>query len=576
MMRRASAQRGWLADYRRADLPGDLTAGAIVAIMLVPQGMAYAMLASLPPQVGLYASLIPLVLYALLGTSRSLAVGPVAIVSLLTASAIGAAASTGVPATELALILALLSGAMLFAMGLLRFGFLVNFLSHSVISGFTSAAALIIGFSQLKHLLGIDLPRTHLVHETILNAVDRWPAYNWTTIALSVGAIGILLLARGPFARLLASWRVRDSIAGPLTKTGPLIAAIAGTATVGLFGLDQQAGVKIVGAIPSGLPAMSVPRFQQDVWLELAPAAFLISIVGFMESVSVAKALASRRRQKIDPDRELLALGAANMGAAVGGGYPVTGGFSRSVVNFSAGANTPLASLVTAALVLLTVLFLTPLFYYLPRAVLSAIIVVAVANLIDIQTLRRAWLYDKADAAALIATIVAVLSLGIEIGILVGVAVAVAIHLYRTSRPHIAVVGRKDGTEHFRNVERHQVETVPTILAIRVDESLYFANTRYLEEQVMTRVADAPEINDLVLICSAINEIDASALETLERLIEDLAEGGVTVHLAEVKGPVMDRLNQVDFAESLKPGQIFLSTHAAFVALAPRDVPASV
>lgn len=559
----------WLPRYRRENIPGDVTAGIIVAIMLVPQSMAYALLAGLPPQVGLYASILPLLLYALFGTSRSLAVGPVAIVSLMTASAVGSAAAAGMPATEAALVLAVMSGAMLLVMGVLRVGFLINFLSHPVISGFTSAAALVIGFSQLKDLLGIDIPRTHYIHETVLSALAQSSAINPATVAIGVAAIAILVAARSPFAWLLARCGARPAVAVPLTKTGPLMAAILGTAVVGAFSLDARAGIAVVGNIPAGLPPLTVPTFDPALWSELALAAFLIAIVGFMESVSVAKALASRRRQKIDPDRELFGLGVANLGASFTGGYPVTGGFSRSVVNFAAGANTPLASVFTAGLVALTVVALTPLFEFLPRAVLAAIIVVAVANLVDLRTLRLAWRYNRADAAALIVTFAAVLVVGIELGIVAGAGLAIALHLYRTSRPHIAVVGRVGDTEHFRNIKRHPVRTVPSILAVRVDESLYFANTRYLEDKVLAHIVDQPAVEDFLLICAAVNEIDTSALETLENLIDELAAAGVTFHLAEVKGPVMDRLECTDFLERLKPGRVFLSVHDAFTALSP-------
>ncbi|NQV79581.1 MAG: STAS domain-containing protein, partial [Alphaproteobacteria bacterium] len=270
---------------------------------------------------------------------------------------------------------------------------------------------------------------------------------------------------------------------------------------------------------------------------------------------------------KIDANQELLALGAANIAASVTGGYPVAGGFGRSGVNFAAGANTPLASIITAVLMALTLLFLTPLFYYLPRTALAAIIIVAVLNLIDIRTFRDAWRYNKADAVSLAATFVSVLVAGVEAGIVFGLAVSLALYLWRTSRPHIAVVGRVGETEHFRNVLRHSVKTVPGVLAIRVDESLYFANASYLEDHLLSAVADDKTIEHVVLICSAVNFIDASALDTLENMIVELRDAGVTLHLAEVKGPVTDKLQRTAFLEHLKPGSLYLSTHDALRAL---------
>ncbi len=559
----------WLPAYRRADLPGDLLAGLIVAIMLVPQAMAYALLAGLPPQIGLYASILPVVLYALFGSSRVLAVGPVAMVSLMVASGLGGIAEPGSAEYYLgALLLALMSGAILLVMGLVKLGFIVNFLSHPVISGFTSAAALVIGFSQLKHLLGLEIPRSHLITDIVGYAATHIAEVNLATLGLGLGSVALLLLSRGALGALLRRLHVAEAVVGPLTKTGPLFVVIVGTVLVWQLGLRDQAGVKIVGDIPAGLPPIALPAIDVAYMRELVPVALLIALVGFMESVSVAKSLASRRRQKIDADQELRALGAANIGAALTGGYPVTGGFSRSVVNFTAGANTALASVVTAALIALTVAFLTPLFYNLPKAVLASIIVVAVANLVDLRTLVHVWRYSKADAASLLATFAAVLALGIEIGILAGAGLSVLLYLWRTSRPHMAEVGRVGSTEHFRNIKRHTVTTWPNLLAIRVDESLYFANTKFLEDRLRAALANRPTLEHLVLIFSAVNFVDASALETLDALIEEFREVGVTVHLAEVKGPVMDRLEHSDLIDHLGEGQIFLSTHEAVEALA--------
>ncbi|MDP6589047.1 MAG: sulfate permease [Alphaproteobacteria bacterium] len=552
----------WLGNYRRADLPGDLIAGLIVTIMLVPQGMAYAMLAGLPPQVGLYASVLPLIFYAVFGSSRTLAVGPVAVVSLMTASAL---ADIGGTENQLAgaLILALASGLLLLIMGVARLGFLVNFLSHPVISGFTSAAALVIGFSQLKHLLGMEIPRSHLLSDIIGYVIDEAESANIVTVALGAGLVALLLLWRGPLGGLLLGAGVMPALTASITKAGPLAAVILGAGIVWLFGLDQSAGVKIVGAIPAGLPSLQWPGIDMEMARDLLPAAALIALVGFVESVSVAKSLAAKRRQTIDADQELRALGVANIGAAISGGYPVTGGFSRSVVNFTAGANTGLAAIVTALLIAFTLAFLTPLFHFLPKAALAAIIVVAVAKLVDYRSFIRTWRYNGLDGFSQAATFAAVLSLGVELGIMIGAALAIALYLWRTSRPHMAVVGRVGETEHFRNILRHEVKTLPHVLALRVDENLYFANSKFLEEHLFAAVADHRRIEHLVLICSAINFIDASALESLQNTVLALHEAGVTVHLAEVKGPVMDMLEKSDFLSHLGAGEIFLSTHEA-------------
>ncbi len=558
----------WLRRYQRADLPGDVMAGLIVAIMLVPQGMAYAILAGLPPQVGLYASILPLIVYGLLGTSRALAVGPVAIVSLLVASAIGPLAGGDMALyLQLALTLALLAGVIQALMGLLRLGFLVNFLSHPVLSGFTSAAAIVIGFSQVKTLLGIKLPSSNGFFPSVALTLERLGETQPVTLAIGLGSIALLFYFRGGLGKRLRRLGLSSQLVTIVTKSGPLVVAALGTLLVAALDLNERAGVGIVGDVPAGLPPLSLPSFSPEVLAALLPAALTISLVGYMESISVAKALASKRRQKVDADQELVALGAANLAAAFSSGYPVTGGFSRSSVNFSAGANTGLASLITAGLIALTVLFLTPTFYYLPNTVLAAIIIVAVIGLIDLHTLRHVWRYNKADAASLLVTFTAVLVLGVDAGILVGVAASIALYLWRTSRPHMAVVGRVGDSEHFRNVQRHDVQTCPHVVAVRVDESLYFANTAYLEDRLLGMVAERPEVRHLLLICSAVNFIDASALETLESMVQELRDAGADLWLAEVKGPVMDRLLAIGFIDHLGHDHVFLSTHQAMNAL---------
>jgi SulP family sulfate permease len=558
----------WLVHYRRADLSGDLMAGLIVAVMLVPQGMAYALLAGLPAQVGLYASIVPLFFYGLLGSSRVLAVGPVAIVSLIVASGIAPLANGDITtAIVLALTMALMVGIVQIVMGFFRVGFLVNFLSHPVLVGFTAAAAIIIGFSQLKHVLGFSVPRFEHFYEQILYTAGHLSEINWITFAIGLSSVLILLFYKYRAAKLFKGWGLPDKTIGPLTKSAPLILVVGFTLLARWFNLDQTAGVKIVGEVPAGLPPLTLPILDLDLWLLLLPTVLTISFVGYMESVSVAKSLASKRRQKIDADQELRALGAANLGAAFTGGYPVTGGFSRSVVNFDAGANTGLASIVTGVLMLVAVVFLTPLFFYLPNAVLGAIILVAVINLVDVNAFRHIWHYSSGDSAALIITFLAVLITGIERGILIGAAVALLVFIWRTSKPHVAVLGRVGDSEIYRNVLRYDVKTWPEVISIRVDESLYFANVKYLEDTVLGLVADRPAVKHFVLVGSSINFIDATALETLESLREELADAGVDLHLARVIGPVLDRLRAVGFVDAIGEDHIHFSPHDAMIAL---------
>ena len=555
----------WGAAYDRGVLADDLVAAVIVTIMLIPQSLAYALLAGLPAQMGLYASIAPIILYALFGTSRALAVGPVAVVSLMTAAAIGEIAEPGSDSyIAAALTLALLSGGMLMLMGVLRLGFLANFLSHPVIAGFISASGLIIAASQLKHLLGIEAGG-HSLLELLLSLARNLGQANPYTALTGGLALAFLLWVRSGLKPLLLRAGLRPRAADIVTRAGPVAAVVLSTLAVWWFGLAGR-GVATVGSVPQSLPPLTVPSFSPSLWRELGAAALLISVVGFVESVSVAQTLAARRRQRIDPDQELIGLGAANLGAAFSGGYPVTGGFARSVVNFDAGARTPAAGAFTAVGLALAALFLTPLIYFLPKAVLGATIIVAVLSLVDFRILQRSWTYSKADFAAVCVTVLVTLGFGVELGVSLGVLLSVLIHLYRTSRPHIAVVGRVPGTEHYRNVLRHEVITDDRVLAMRVDESLYFANARYLEDRVYDLVAQRPDLEHFVLICNAVNAIDMSALESLEMINRRLQDLGVTFHLSEVKGPVTDRLKRSDFLDQLT-GRVFLSQHQAMQAL---------
>jgi SulP family sulfate permease len=555
----------WAPRLTRAQLVNDAFAAVIVTIMLVPQSLAYAMLAGLPPVVGLYASILPLIAYALFGTSRALAVGPVAVVSLMTAAAVAPIAAPGSPEyVAAAITLAFLSGLLLLAMAVLRLGFLANFLSHPVISGFITASGILIAAGQLRHILGVRVEGDTLP-AILVGLAGAIGNANLPTLAIGLAALGFLFWARRSLKGLLRRAGLGPRSADLLAKAGPLAAIIVSILAVRAFGLEA-AGVRLVGEIPAGLPPFAMPALDPALWLALLPAAVLISLVGFVESVSVAQTLAAKRRQRIVPNQELVGLGTANIAAAVSGGYPVTGGFARSVVNFDAGAETPLAGAITALGILAATLFLTPLFRFLPQAVLAATIIVAVLSLVDLGAIRRTFAYSKADFAAMAATILLVLLVGVEAGILAGVGLSLVLLLWRTSTPHIAVVGQVPGTEHFRNVERHAVLTSPVLLSLRVDESLYFANARFLEERVLAEVAARPGLRHVVLMCSAVNMIDASALESLEAIADRLRSAGVGFHLSEVKGPVMDRLKRSDFFQHFE-GRVFLSQFEAAAAL---------
>jgi sulfate permease, SulP family len=548
---------GWLPAYRRADAGRDLVAAVLVTVMLIPQSLAYALLAGLPPQVGLYASILPLVLYAFFGSSNNLSVGPMAIIALMTAAILSPLFTPDSAAYIAgAVILALLSGLMLIAMGCLRLGFLANFLSHPVISGFMSASALVIIASQVKHLLGIPASGYNLL-DLLVSMMPGLGKIHALSVLTGGGVLIFLLLAR----RLLP---------GVIGKLAPIAAVAITIVLVRWLDLEQQ-GLAVVGSIPSGLPSLSLPSRSlqaSDValWQSLLVGALLISVVGFVESVSIAQTLAARRRQRIDPNQELIGLGAANLGAGVSSGMPVTGGLSRSVVNFDAGARTPASSLYAAVGITLATLTLTPLIADLPKATLAATIIVAVGGLIDLPALGRTWRYSKPDFGAMLATITLTLVHSVELGILAGVGLSVGLFLYRTSQPHSAVIGRVPGTEHFRNVERHKVELCPRVTFLRIDESLYFANARFLEDRVMELVASQPELTDLVLVCPAVNQVDASAMESLEAINERLTDAGVRLHLSDVKGPVMDQLKATPLLEKLS-GRVFLSAFDAWRAL---------
>ncbi|MDA1298991.1 MAG: sulfate permease [Proteobacteria bacterium] len=557
----------WLPAYQRSSLQGDLTAGIVVLFITVPQVIAYAFLAGLPPESGLYAALAALCLYGLFGSSRTLAVGPSAIVAMMTLEVASDFARPGTDAyTLVCLQLALVTGVVLLLLRLVNFGNVTSFLSHAVVTGFISAAAVLIISNQLPAILGLSSATDTRIFGVISHLFDGGQ-YNLVAIIVALLALGLLAFCRFRLEPLLRRMGTAEWLAAALSRSAPMFAVAIAVIATALADLGRHFALPLVGDIPTALPSFGLGPVSFTVVQDLLPSALLIAMVIFMESTSIGTAMAAKRREKIDPDQELVGLGAANVGASLFGGFPVAGSFARSIVNLSAGASTQLASWVTAGLVLITLVAFAPLFYYLPKAVLSAIIVISAMQLIDPAAIRKIFSFNTADAVVFAFTFVLVMVLGVEAGVLIGILISFILLIRSSSRPHIAVVGRVGDTEHFRNVRRHQVRTSPKLLAIRIDESLYFVNTRYIESFLFREIARKPELRHVLLICSATNFIDTSGLEMLEGMMDSLAEAGVTLHLAEVKGPVMDRLEQTAFYRAMK-GKVFFTTDDAFLELA--------
>ncbi len=553
-------------DIRQTDRAGfsqDLLAGTITAILLIPQALAYSLLAGLPPEVGLYASVLPPIIYAFTGTSRALAVGPVAVAAVMVAAALVPYAD-GDPDKYLtgALILSALTGFIMLAMGFLRLGWLTNFISHPVLTGFTTGAAIFIVGTQLAALTGIGVPKGVSFAVLLQTLIDNIHTYNLVAAIFGGAAIVLLMLARQPLVIALKKMGMKQQSAVIFGRTAPLFVVISAILLAWLMDAHVRFGIAVVGLVPQGLPMPNLDFMKAEGWTELLPAAGMIAVIAYVESISVAKVLAFRRRQKIDPDQEFRALGLANVAAACAGTMPVAGGFSRSMVNFDAGARTQMAALVTATLVGLAAFLFTDLLENLPKAVLSAIIVVAVWQLIDIKGLKHTWSYDKGDGIAQGVTLVGVLAFGIEHGLMLGVGLALVLFLHRTSRPHIAVVGRVANTEHYRNIHRHRVETWPQLLLVRIDENIYFANTPRVETELHNLILDSA-IKDVVLIFSGVAYLDTSGLEMLETIEKELSSSGVRLHLAEVKGPVLDRLCGTQLYARLGEERVYLSTEKA-------------
>lgn len=561
----------WLANYPKEKLGADVAAGLIVAILVIPQSMAYALLAGLPPQLGLYVSIFPVIAYALFGSSMVQSVGPVAITAIMTYSVLGPLATPTTPGyIMLAASLSLISGAMLLAGGLLRLGFLSQLLSRPVISGFISGSAVLIVVSQLKYLLGV-MPQGESSSEVLLDLLARLGESHLPTLAIGLTALVLLLVVRLALAGWLVKLGLASGRAAFVVRLMPLLVVMAGLAAVIAFDLDRSRGVDVVGAVVTGLPDFKFFLPGLDTVQQLLRPAFVMALIGMVQAITMAQALAIKRRERIDANAELVGLGAANVVAAFYGGMPVGGGTSRSAINVAAGAQTPLASIVSALAMIIVVAGAARWFERLPLSVLAASIVVAALSMIDLHALRQAWAYDRADALALLCTAGGVLLFGLEAGIGLGIVLSMATLLLRVSTPHIAVVGRVPGTEHFRNVARYAVETLPGVLFVRIDERLFFGNLGAVEQRLEQELERVAEAHDLVLVMSGVNLMDTTAVEVFAELNHDLAARGVKLHLAEVKGPVQDRLMKAELWKALT-GEVFLSTNAAYEKLAPATV----
>lgn len=541
----------WLPRYKRSYLKGDVQSGLTVAIMLVPQGMAYGLLAGLPPIYGLYASLFSLVLYAVFGTSRELSVGPAAIVSMLVAAGIfslGEDLST-TEMVSIAVSIALLAGIMQFLLGVFRLGVLVNFLSHPVIAGFASAAAFIIAFSQLKHLLGIPLQRSNNIFVLAGDAIEHIGQLHWITLGISVVSIIIIQGLK------------RISKAIPTA----LIVVLFGTLAVIGFNLDQQ-GVAVIGKVPEGLPPFAWPDLSADRILSIWPIAVTICIISFIESVAIAKTMGRQQSSpRIDPNQELIALGITKIGGAFFQAFPTSGSFSRSAIHVESGAKTGISSLISALIIVLTLLFFTEWFYYLPKAVLAAIIISAVINLVDYKEARHLWSADRRDFWTMLTTFVATLLLGIQNGVLMGVLLSLAIMVYRNSRPHIAVLGQLPNSRRYRSISRFSnARQHEEVLIVRFDAQLYFGNADYFRDEIERLVArEGRALQLFILDASSIHDIDTTGAEALGEVIEILQGRNIRFFISGVVGPARDALSRHGLMQVIGERNQFIQIHDA-------------
>ena len=555
----------WMRGYNGSVFAEDFVAAMIVTVLLVPQSLAYALLAGLPPQVGIYASILPLVVYSLFGSSRYLSVGPTAVISIMTAAVIAGLAEES--RLVGAAVLAMMTGIILLVLGLLRSGFIMNFVSRPVVSAYITGAALLIMISQLKHIFGVPADgRT--AFSMIKSIIGNLSGLNVMALLIGGGSIAAFLSIKRYMGYGLLKLGLKSKRAKLFARIAPILVVAVCILLVTYLDLDERFGLRIVGKIPQGLPMLDVPAVNMDLLKFLMVPAFVIGLVAFVDSMSTAQTLAARARSRIDANKELLGMGASNFMAGIAGGYPVNGSMSRSAVNYAAGGKTPVVGIITAICMALTALFLTPVLKNLPLTTLAALIVVACFSLMEFKTIWRTWVYSRADGLTAIATFLSVLVFGVQWGVLVGVVLSMALHIRLTLRPHLAVVGRFPGTEHYRDATRFNVETHEVVKTLRVDESLYYANARYLEDKVARLLADSPQMTDLILMCPAVNRIDASALASLEAIAARLKSADVRLHFSELHSNVKERLHRSTFIENLS-GNIYLSQHEAMEDLEP-------
>ncbi len=560
--------------YRRGDFGHDAVAGLILGVITVPQAVAYAFLAGLPAEAGLYACLVPMILYAILGSSRELVVGPVAVAALMVAATVKEfAPAYSYEYLSIATIISLQAGLLLWLLRLSRMGGVVNLLSHPVVSGFVNAAALIIILSQLLPFSGQESQVGNSTWDNLMALSGSIEKVNPFALAIGFGGLIILWLTQRFGHLLLAPFSQRETEEleqSAITRIGPMIVVVLSVVAVIGFNLDNAYQVPTVGAIPAGLPSLTIPPFNMELWIDLAPSSAIIALVAYVESFTVATMLATRRRQRVNSHQDLIALGAANIGAAFTGAYPVAGSFSRSSVNFAAGARTPISALVCAVVVVITLLALTPLFARLPQAALAAIIAASVYSLIDFRSLRGHWKFYHHDVITHVVTMLAVLMSDVETGLLIGVATSIALFIRRSSRPTVTLIGRIPNSEVFRSTKHHDVETFGHVAAVRIDENVYFANATQIENRLLKVVQQKPRTRHLLLVMSAVNLVDVSGLEMLRRINENLSRMDIKLHLAEVKSKVMDSLKTTELPTSLS-GSVFFSTDQGMRDLADRN-----
>ena len=558
----------WLKTYNKASLSRDFIAGIIVAIVLVPQSMAYALLAGVPAEYGLYCAIIPTLLYSFLGSSRHLSVAPAALISILVASSVAnLQPESDAQYLQYVTMISFLSGVFLIIMRLLRFGNITRFISIPVISGFTSAAAIIITASQLKYMLGVSIPNGLNFIDTLRYLFSALPDTNFSVLFIGILCCLSLWFFKTPWEKIIARLSLSLWLKQMITRAGPLFVVLAAALFVGLFQLDITQNIEVVGDIPKGLPQLQWVTIDLELMQQLAIPSLLIALMCFLTSVAVGNNLAAKRKERLNPNQELLALGVANIGAALSGTFALAASLSRTAVSYNAGSETTIASMISAVGVLLTLLLFTSLFYFLPIVALSAIVIMSVVSMIELKKIVYYWRINRTDALSLAITFLSVLAFGIDIGIGVGILCSIILLIQRASHPHIAEVGRIGDTEHFRNMDRHEVTLNSSVVVVRIDESLYFANAEYIEHYILELCGKKKGMRHLVFMFSSVNFIDASAIEMFSSLIQKLKHQSICLHLSEVKGPVLDQIKNTDLLNMLEPGRMFLSTDKALRAL---------